>query len=291
MSKISIAIATYNGAKYLREQLDSLYRQTMLPSEVVVSDDCSTDATREILEEYHQSHGLIYIANEHNLGFNKNFENALAHTTGDYVLICDQDDIWFDNKVETLYKAISKYDASQPAVVSSTTIDYVDGKATRDNTTPRMGWEDMLQGNGNQGCCSIMNRTLIDRILPLNLPKGVMYDAYIGFYACMLGNWENVGTPLMFYRHHSNNVIANKNAVNDHKYQYPSIFYPDRFKLMHLFQERFGSEFKTERTKLFDEMLKLENRHGKISRILALFKLYKISKITRIKSAVKIILQ
>ncbi|MCQ2199983.1 MAG: glycosyltransferase [Paludibacteraceae bacterium] len=291
MSKISIAIATYNGAKYLREQLDSLYRQTRVPDEVVVSDDCSTDSTRAILEEYHQSHGLIYIANEHNLGFNRNFENALMHTTGDYVLICDQDDIWFDNKVETLYNTIIKYDASKPAAVSSTTIDYVDGVPTRDHTTPRLTWKHMLQGHGCQGCCAILNRALLDKVLPLNLPKGMMYDAYIGFVACMLGNWENIGTPLMYYRHHSSNVIANLNAPTDRKDQYPAIIAPGRFDLMRLLRERFGSEFRSERVAMFDEMAKLEYRHSKISRIFALFKLNKISKITRIKTAVKIFIQ
>ena len=112
MNKVSIAIATYNGATFLREQLDSLYNQTVQPDEIFVSDDCSNDGTVEILEEYHRTKGLKYTVNEHNLGFNKNFENALKNTTGEFIMICDQDDIWMPEKVEVLLKAIKKHDCT-----------------------------------------------------------------------------------------------------------------------------------------------------------------------------------
>ena len=98
--KISIAMTTFNGERYLREQLDSLYFQTLLPDEIVVVDDCSVDNTKEILEEYHKKKGLIYYINESNVGVNKNFEKAISLCSGDYIALCDQDDVWFKNKIE-----------------------------------------------------------------------------------------------------------------------------------------------------------------------------------------------
>ena len=234
MDKVSIAIATYNGAKALREQLDSLYNQTVQPDEIFVSDDCSNDGTVEILEEYHRTKGLKYTVNEHNLGFNKNFENALKNTTGEFIMICDQDDIWMPEKVEVLLKAIKKHDCTKPVLVTSTTKDYMDGKVIRDNTRPRMSWLQMLYGNNTQGCCTILNRVLLNKALPIDVPKGSLYDGYLGMIAGMTGEWENIGTPLMYYRHHANNVIANNDKRTD---QYPNIFAADRFLLMDNFTD------------------------------------------------------
>ena len=101
--RISIAMATFNGEKYLREQLDSIYSQTLLPYEIVAADDCSTDRTTEILEEYRIKKGLKYLVNEHNIGVVKNFEKAISLCQGDYVALSDQDDIWFPEKLEKSY--------------------------------------------------------------------------------------------------------------------------------------------------------------------------------------------
>ena len=75
---ISLAMPTYNGERFLREQLDSIYNQTIVPDEVIVVDDCSTDGTISILEEYKKKYGLKYWVNEKNLGYNKNFEKAIS---------------------------------------------------------------------------------------------------------------------------------------------------------------------------------------------------------------------
>ena len=100
--RISIAMATYNGAKYLQEQLDSFICQTCQPDELVVCDDGSTDATLKILEIFIQKAPFtvrIY-HNKSNMGFIKNFEKALLLCTGNIILLCDQDDIWKPSRVE-----------------------------------------------------------------------------------------------------------------------------------------------------------------------------------------------
>ena len=91
-------MATYNGGKYLREQLDSILTQTITDWELVVCDDCSKDSTVEILTSYQEQDDRIKIfVNEKNLGFKKNFEKAIGLCSGDYIALADQDDIWHEN--------------------------------------------------------------------------------------------------------------------------------------------------------------------------------------------------
>ncbi len=104
---ISIAMATYNGARYLQAQLDSFLEQTRQPDELVVCDDGSTDSTIDILERFQQDAPFTVKIhrNEMNLGFTKNFEKALLKCSSDVVFLSDQDDIWFSTKVEVVMKA------------------------------------------------------------------------------------------------------------------------------------------------------------------------------------------
>lgn len=206
-------MASYNGAKYIREQLDSLYNQTLLPDEIVVCDDNSTDGTIDILDEYHKSKGLKYYVNNPGLGVNANFYRALSLCTSDYIMICDQDDIWYPRKVEITYKKLLSIDDGKPSVVSS---QYDDGDASGNINysapvkTDSFGYFATLMGSNNsQGCTMMLNRPLLDIVMK-NKDKinGVMYDGYIGFTAAILGNKYNLGEHLMIYRHHQNNVVA-----------------------------------------------------------------------------------
>ena len=103
--KISIALCTYNGEKFLREQLDSFSVQTRLPDEVVVGDDCSTDRTVEILEEWAKTapFRVEIVRNPQNLGYEKNFEQTMLRCTGDVIFPSDQDDVWLPEKLSRLF--------------------------------------------------------------------------------------------------------------------------------------------------------------------------------------------
>ncbi len=106
---ISIALSTYNGEKYLEEQLDSLLRQTYTPLEIIIVDDCSTDSTFHLLKKYEQKHNIFKVFfNEQNLGFNKSFEKVFSLCSGEYIAISDQDDCWMENKVERLSQHIGE---------------------------------------------------------------------------------------------------------------------------------------------------------------------------------------
>lgn len=109
--KISIAMTTYNGSQYIEELLDSLRLQTCPVQEVIIADDGSTDNTVNIVQNYIKKYDLvgwkIYI-NENNLGWKRNFKEVISKTTGDYIFLADQDDIWFIDKVEKLVNCLEK---------------------------------------------------------------------------------------------------------------------------------------------------------------------------------------
>ena len=109
MKKVSVVICTYNGERYLREQLDSILAQTYPVFEVVVQDDCSTDGTVGIIESYRNKFSnLRIIRNEHNLGFNENFHRALLQAEGDLIAISDQDDVWDEDKLSIAIQKLGK---------------------------------------------------------------------------------------------------------------------------------------------------------------------------------------
>lgn len=105
--KVSVVMCTYNGAKYLREQLNSIIHQTYPVCELIIQDDCSPDNTVEILKEYSKQHPYIHIyENQQTMGANRNFFSAMDRATGDYIAISDQDDIWELNKIEKQMETI-----------------------------------------------------------------------------------------------------------------------------------------------------------------------------------------
>lgn len=106
-------MATYNGEKYIREQLDSILAQTCRPYEIIIQDDGSTDSTPAICRDYEARYDNVrFIQNAENLGYNRNFQSVAAKATGDFVALSDQDDVWFPEKIERLLAAIGDCDAS-----------------------------------------------------------------------------------------------------------------------------------------------------------------------------------
>lgn len=199
---------TYNGGKFLKDQLDSIYTQTLLPDEVIVVDDCSTDDTIEILEEYRVKYGLKYFINEKNLGYNKNFEKAITLCSGDYIALADQDDIWLPSKIEKCYNVIKDADIDTPSLVSCfNSTDRNILLSTKEKDCGIIGtWKHNLSGYTSQGCTLMFNRKLLEYIIPFH--DDIMYDAYIGLVASLLGNRLYIGDKLMYYRIHGSNSFA-----------------------------------------------------------------------------------
>lgn len=217
--KISIAMATYNGEKYLPQLLDSLLAQTLLPSEIVVVDDCSYDGTLSILETYSKKMPIKVYVNDENLGVNQNFEKAVSLTTGDYVLLCDQDDVWLPFNVESKVQALAIMPQDKPAFVASRSI-MVDSNLKKilsfgvsKNTSDALE----IFMTPFQGTTLAFNRAFLD--VSQGWPKSFKdfpYDVFLRFCAVLTANLYALSKPLMLYRCHENNVELKMNADRKH---------------------------------------------------------------------------
>lgn len=206
---VSVVIATYNGERFLREQLDSIYKQTHAEIEVVVSDDCSTDNTTKILEEYSQKHGLIYVVNEKNLGYAKNFERAFSLSHGKFVAFCDQDDIWHPQKIELLVKVIDdKFLAFCDAKIIDIKGDLISesrNKFLYKKLEKDLGvkFKSFIRSNA-LGCELLIRRDIFEKSLPL--PYSMSHDGWALLIASMLKSEKYINKQLIDYRIHDKNV-------------------------------------------------------------------------------------
>lgn len=277
MINLSLVMTTYNGGKFLREQLDSIYSQILVPDEVIVVDDCSKDATVDILKEYSLKYGLKYFVNEKNLGVNGNFEKALSLAKGDYIFISDQDDVWFPEKIKTTYEKLLEIEKGGPACVSSMALDVdanlnvqVQNKKTKDAE-----YEMALYGNGSQGCSLAFNKKLKDIVLPLS--EKFIYDHYIGVFSCFLGERYTIGKPLMYYRHHGNNVVSSSiNKYHRGLSEAMAIYYllkrKERFYLLQYLSENKRNFISEKKIPLFEKTFEFYNVNTHLQMIKNVFK-------------------
>lgn len=202
---ISIAMATYNGAKFLREQLDSFSAQTRLPDELVVCDDGSKDATLEILETFAASapFAVRVIRNPENLGFVRNFEKALSLCSGDLIFLSDQDDVWLPEKLATVE---AEFRADPKIMVTINDMIITDGELNHNNVT-QLG-NIRATGFGEQrflaGCCVAMRNGVVSALVPFP-DKQFTHDGWIGDMSVALGVRKIVDRPLQLYRRHGAN--------------------------------------------------------------------------------------
>lgn len=208
---ISIAMATYNGEKYLREQLESIYAQTYKNIEVVVTDDGSSDKTVEILEEYAKSHGLRYYINETNLGFVKNFEKAVNLCKGDYIGLSDQDDIWLPHKLSTLMENIGDnlLICSDAKLIDENNNMIADSQFEYSNKSKNilLTFKKLAIRNYVQGCTILMRKELVQYAHPF--PLGIKsHDHWYGLIAATHDRIIFCKEALIMYRQHANNQIG-----------------------------------------------------------------------------------
>jgi len=203
--KISIAMASYNGAEYISEQLESFLRQTRLPDEVVITDDCSDDGTVKIIEEFAQSAPFdvrLYL-NDHNLGYAGNFNKSLSLTTGDLVFLCDQDDVWFPEKIEIMERFSQEKEDFLIYMNDArlTNMSLTPSKYTKLNQIKMAG---LPHSSFVMGCCCAIRRELLDIFLPIP-SKLKAHDNWLVGIADDLGLKAINPVVLQYYRRHENN--------------------------------------------------------------------------------------
>jgi glycosyltransferase involved in cell wall biosynthesis len=206
---ISIALCTYNGARYLREQLDSLLSQDWPQLEIVAVDDVSTDETPSILQAYAGRHSCIrYFQNTSNLGYQKNFERAMRECRGRWIAPCDQDDIWLPHKLSRLAQALDD-GTSLLAFCDSELIDHHGESLERklsdiialhstDDPLP------FLRSNMVSGHAMLFCRSLLDKGLPL--PAELFHDWWLAYVAVSQAPIRYVDACLVQYRQHAASV-------------------------------------------------------------------------------------
>jgi glycosyltransferase involved in cell wall biosynthesis len=202
---VSIALCTYNGEKFLREQLDSLVYQTYSNLEIIAVDDRSADSTLTILKEYEQRFNFVKLyQNEKNLGYVKNFERAISLCSGDLIALSDQDDIWNLKKIEKQVLAIGHH---QLIYHDSDFID-VNGallnKKMSDVVNMYEGDEPrtFLFFNCVSGHSIMVKKESINASFPLQ--HGLFHDRWIAYVATNLGSIGFINESLVKYRQHEN---------------------------------------------------------------------------------------
>lgn len=211
--KISIAMATYNGAQYIQGQLQSFVDQTRQPDELIITDDCSTDQTEAIVREFAKTapFAVEFHRNEKNLGYCGNFNAALMKTTGDLVFLSDQDDVWFPEKIEHMIEVAER---NPQALVVMNDAALTDGELNEVGLTKigqiksaGLGYEDFVMG-----CCCAIRRELLSFGIPI--PGGLKaHDGWLVGLADGLGAKVVEDKVLQFYRRHEKNesqVLINR---------------------------------------------------------------------------------
>ena len=200
---ISVALSTYNGARYLREQIDSVLAQAGVAIEIVVVDDCSVDQTTAILAEYaSRDMRLRWQRNERNLGPTASFERAMALCAGEYIAPCDQDDVWRPDKLARLYEAIGDCD------LVYCDSEYIDaegnplGRRVSDGSTMLAGKSPLtfLFGNSVSGHACLLRRDLFDRSRPF--PERAYHDWWLALCAAGRNGVRYLNEPLVRFRRH-----------------------------------------------------------------------------------------
>jgi len=208
---ISIAMATYNGEKFIIEQLDSIINQSYKNIEIVICDDNSDDKTVEILKFYCNKYPITIIQNKINLGIVKSFEISLKNCRGEYIALSDQDDIFLPNKIELLYKHIndSLLIHSDSMIIDKDKNILFDSHFDSFKNRNKSFFIDYLIGNNVTGNSVLINKDLLKYAIPF--PKHIrIHDHYLAMSASYQGKIKFIPDKLQLYRQHNSNSIGIK---------------------------------------------------------------------------------
>lgn len=206
---VSIVLATYNGEKYLAKQLESLFQQTYSNIEIIAVDDCSSDNTVGLLQQFAEKHqNMKVFVNETNLGFIKNFEKGCTLTNGELIGFCDQDDYWHDEKIEKMAAAIGEH-----AII------YCDSVVCDEDLNEKgIKISDLVHFKSWNNClqlavfCRIyahamlFKRSFFNKAYPfLSI---IPPDWWLPYLSTFYGGMKYLPEPLVLYRQHQNNVAG-----------------------------------------------------------------------------------
>jgi glycosyltransferase involved in cell wall biosynthesis len=271
---ISVALATFNGERWLREQLDSLANQTLLPYELVISDDNSYDRTLEVVEDFaaNAPFPIRIVRNDNRLGFADNFISALRHCTGEAVAFCDQDDVWLPSKLERCAAALH----SNPGVMlvhhDCEEVDF-EMRSFGIILRPRNS-SDASQEPGFTvarismlGCCMLLHRKTVKALCSYwpeahleyvrrTRSRGVLgHDLVALHVASALGSVHYLPEVLIQHRRHERNTWSP--AISKRGKHAAAIDLPEQSRLL-----KETADIRTNSALMYTEMAKLADGHG-----------------------------
>lgn len=220
--KVDILLATYNGEKYIKEQVESILNQTYENIQIIISDDCSTDNTRQVLKEYENNEKIKIFYQEKNLGYVKNFEFLLKQVKSNLYMLSDQDDVWKKEKVE---KSVEKIESEKLDLVFGD-LEVVDENLNTlyksynrymhlIHKIKKYQKDYRLQYlyNCMTGCTIISRKNWIDKVLPFPTnSKYMIHDYWLGFVIALNGKVGYIEEPYILYRQHEKNQVGSKKA-------------------------------------------------------------------------------
>lgn len=215
--KVAIVLSTYNGEKYLREQIDSILNQTYTNFELIVRDDGSKDDTVKIIKEYiEKSDKEITLIEGKNLGFIKSFFDLLKRGDADYYAYADQDDIWLPNKIELAVTSLDKLDSSKPNMAFSN-VEYYDTEmnfiGNGESKNKRPSFLNSLYECINQGMTMVINKTARDYIIN-NIPEKCFFHDWWTYMICSsMGNVVQDDVVTVKYRRAKTNATVEGQGI------------------------------------------------------------------------------
>ncbi len=298
---VSVLLASYNGEKYIREQLDSILNQTFSDLSIVISDDLSADGTPEIIREYEEQYpGRVRsLRNSERSGSaQNNFFRLLKSEADDYIMLCDQDDVWLPDKVEVTLREMKKLEAEwgeavpllvhgdlsvtdkEGGILHKSMAEY-QKIAVHDNRFSHYLVENNITGN-----TVMINRALLEFLA--DVPKEcVMHDWWLGLLASCFGRISYIDRPLVLYRQHGENQMGSKSG----KEQYAERIrnqdavrenYRKMFAQAQMFLKLYGNEISLEQREVLEHFIKLPKKN-RAEKIYTIWK-YKLMKSTLIRT-------
>jgi glycosyltransferase involved in cell wall biosynthesis len=219
---LSVALASYNGERYISEQLDSIATQIRIPDELVISDDASTDTTFEIVKDFarHAPFPVRLLRNSERLGSTRNFEIAIQACGGDIIFLCDQDDAWYPAKIALAEECFIDHPEAGAVFSDGDVIDESSGPAGRmwegfgftqkEQAKVATGdaWEVLLKHPVVTGTAMAFRARYRELILPLPDLPNTWHDYWISLLIAATSNLAVLAVPLVAYRQHGSNQVG-----------------------------------------------------------------------------------
>lgn len=211
--RASVAMCTYNGERFLKEQIDSILTCMGKDDELVISDDGSTDHTMDIVKEYAEKDNriIIFINKEH--GVVHNFNNCISCCRGKYIFLCDQDDVWLENKINKMVVVFKNKKADlviHDGYHTDSTLRIISDTLFQSSHVSRNPFVNFISGT-YWGCCMAFLSDMKKYIIPL--PRGISHDLWIGVLIGSIGKVELLNEILIHHRIHDNNVTRHTTSL------------------------------------------------------------------------------